>query len=170
MQKTGVLTKPLLVMKLTILFLIAGLLNVQAKSYSQTVTFSGKNVAITKVFNAIEAQTGYTVFANKELLRKIRPVTLAVKDMPLNDFLSTLLNNQPVGFEIINRTIFITVKNSDGTPAAAPPVTIQAEATPRVEVNGQVLGENAEPLAGATVAIKGISNSVMTNAEGRFSI
>jgi TonB-linked SusC/RagA family outer membrane protein len=170
MQKMGVLTKPLLVMKLTILFLIAGLLNVQAKSYSQTVTFSGKNVAITKVFNAIEAQTGYTVFANKELLRKIRPVTLAVKDMPLNDFLSTLLNNQPVGFEIINRTIFITVKNSDGTPAAAPPVTIQAEATPRVEVNGQVLGENAEPLAGATVAIKGASNSVMTNAEGRFTI
>lgn len=165
MQKTGLLTKTLLVMKLTLLFLIAGLLNAHAKSYAQHVTFSGKNVAITKVFNAIEAQTGYTVFANKELLRQVKPVTLAVKNMPLKDFLSTVLNNQPVGFEIHNRTIFITVKHAEVKQEA-----IMPEPPPYVEINGQVMGSDGVQLEGATVAIKGTSNSVMTGAEGRFTI
>src|SRR6188768_4465895 len=85
-QTFRILTKTLLVMKLTILFMIAGLLHAQAGTFSQTITFSGKNVAITKVFKAIETQTGYTVFANKQLLKDIKPISLSVKDMPLNDF------------------------------------------------------------------------------------
>lgn len=164
-------TKTLFVMKLTVFFLIAGLLNAQAKSYSQTMTFSGKNVAITKVFNSIEAQTGYTVFANKELLKKIKPVTLSVKNMPLNEFLSTVLLDQPVGFEIHNRTIFITVKNNtDDANAGKTETPVAEEKSPYVEVTGVVSGSDGQLLEGATVAIKGTSNSVVTNREGRFTI
>lgn len=164
-QTFRLITKTLFVMKLTIFFLIAGLLNAQANSYAQTVTFSGKNVAITRVFNAIETQTGYTVFANKDLLRKVKPVTVSVKNMPLNDFLSTIFVDQPVGYEIHNRTIFITVKNAAEKTAEASPPVISF-----VEVKGIVLGENAQPLEGATVAIKGTSNSVVTRADGSFTI
>jgi TonB-linked SusC/RagA family outer membrane protein len=162
-QTFRLITKTLFVMKLTMFFLIAGLLNAQANTWAQTVTFSGKNVAITKVFNAIEKQTGYTVFANKELLRKAKPITVSVKDMPINEFLSTVFTNQPVGFEIHNRTIFVTVKETK-TEEVSPPVVSF------VEVKGVVLGDNAEPLPGATVAIKGASNSVVTDAEGNFTI
>lgn len=164
-QPLRFLTKTLLVMKLTLLFVIAGLLNAQAKSYSQTVTFSGRNVAITRVFNAIEAQTGFTVFANKDLLRKARPVTVSVKDMPLNDFLSSVFNNQPVGYEIINRTIFITAKADDPAKQLAVP-----ETPPFVEIKGTVLGSDGEALAGATVAIKGTNSSTITDADGHFTI
>jgi hypothetical protein len=70
MQKTAIcrwpahggihyVTKTLLVMKLTILFLTVALLHVQANGLSQTITFSGKDVAIKSVFTAVEKQTGY---------------------------------------------------------------------------------------------------------------
>ncbi len=164
-------TKTLLVMKLTLLFIIAGLLNAQAKSFSQTVTFSGKNVAITKVFKVIEDQTGYTVFANKDLLKGIKPVTLTVKNMPLNDFLSTALLNQPVGYEIHNRTIFITVKNgNDGQSLTKPEIPVVTELPPPIEVKGVIFGAEGQPLQGATITIKGTRTSVITNAEGRFTI
>ena len=107
-QQFRFITKTLLVMKLTLIFLIAGLLTAHAESYAQTVTFKGRNVAITKVFQEIEKQTGYTVFANKDLLKTVKPVSLSVENMPLNDFLTMVLQNQPVGYEIHNRTIFIT--------------------------------------------------------------
>lgn len=170
-RRFRLITKTLLVMKLTLIFLVAGLLQVQAKSYSQTVTFSGRNVAITKVFQEIEKQTGYTVFANKELLKGVKPVSLSVQNMPLNDFLSMVLQNQPVGYEIHNRTIFITVKNNTVTsPAKTNENPVSPEAPPFIEVKGVVRGADGQPLEGATVSIKGTLTSVQTDAQGRFTI
>ena len=97
----------LLIMKLTIAFLLLGLLAASANGLSQTVTFSGKNTKLTKVFTAIEKQTGYTVFANKNLLKDTRPVSLSVTDMPLKEFLDAAFRDQPVDYEISNKTIFI---------------------------------------------------------------
>src|ERR1700743_1038243 len=109
------ITKILLVMKLTIVLLVVGLLNANAKTLSQTVTFSGTNVALDKVFNIIESQTGYTIFANKGLLQGIKPVTISAKNMPVKDFLDVVLKDQPIDFVIENKTIFIKEK----TPATA---------------------------------------------------
>src|SRR5882672_4760890 len=53
------ITKTLLVMKLTILFLTVAFLNVSAKGLSQTVTISGKDMPLKKVFSLIEQQTGF---------------------------------------------------------------------------------------------------------------
>ena len=160
----------LLVMKLTILFLLAGLLNVQAKSYSQTMTFNGKNVSLTKVFKAIESQTGYTVFANKELLKDVKSVSIAVKNMPLNDFLATILIDQPIGFEIHSRTIFITAKTNTVSPTAKPPTPDKVPGViPPVPISGRVLGADGLPLEGATIAIKGNLVSATTNSGGHYS-
>lgn len=49
-QPQLLLTKILLAMKLTGFFMVLGLLGASAKSVSQTVSFTGKNVAIAKVF------------------------------------------------------------------------------------------------------------------------
>ncbi len=164
------LIRALLVMKLTVIFLLAGLLNARAEGYSQTISFSGRNVAITNVFKAIEKQTGYTVFANKDLLKGTRPVTVAVDAMPLKDFLDVALRNQPIGYEIHNKTIFIKAR------AVVPEQPVISNETPIVEeeplpdITGVVLNEEGTPLEGATVTIKGTRTSTATNAEGRFMI
>jgi TonB-linked SusC/RagA family outer membrane protein len=161
----------LLVMKLTILFILAGLLNAQARSFSQTMTFNGKNVSITKVFKAIESQTGYTVFANKELLKEVKPVSIAVRNMPLSDFLSTVLINQPIGFEIHSRTIFITSKVPNPAEPGKPAVLDKSIVEmPPVEITGRVMGSDGQPLQGASIVIKGTRTAVQSNAEGRFTI
>lgn len=163
------LIRALLVMKLTILFLALGLLSARAEGFSQTVTFSGKNVTLAKVFTAIEKQTGYTIFANKGLLKDVKPVSLSVKDMPLQTFLETILKNQPIGFEINNRTIFIKEKiPASGIVNDSRPVA--PKKNPAIAITGTVLTAEGTPLEGATVSVKGARNSTTTNASGQFSI
>lgn len=166
-QSPRLLTKMLLVMKLFVVFMMAGLLQAQAHTNAQTVSYTGRNVAITKVFKAIEDQTGYTVFANKELLKSIKPVSVTAKDMPLRDFMSSVLTNQPVGFEIHNRTIFIVARPV--APTAAP-AGEEKEEPAFAEIRGLVKGSDGEVLAGATVTVKGTSTTTSTNAEGRYTI
>ena len=59
---TSCITKTLLVVKLTIILLTVAALHVSAKGTSQTVTFSGRDVSLEKVFNVIKQQTDYVVF------------------------------------------------------------------------------------------------------------
>lgn len=163
-----VLTKILLAMKLTVLFLMAGLLHASAEGVSQTVSFSGRNVAITKVFEAVEQQTGYTVFANKGLLKDVKPVTITSHRMPLQQFLDQVLQYQPIEYQIRNKTIFIKERPGARLPL---PISLQpAEETAFLEISGIVRNSAGLPLEGATVTIKGTSVVTTTKADGRFTI
>ncbi len=170
MQKTGLrfLTKTIFVMKLTIFLIIVGLFDAHANGFSQTVTFSGKNVPITKVFAVIERQTGYTIFANKDLLRSVRPLSVAASDMPLKDFLELILRNQPIDYEINSKTIFIKEKLPPPLTSALAPTP--APTPPLQPVTGTILNSDGAPLQGATVIVKDGRNSTVTNAEGQFTI
>ncbi|HEY4207247.1 MAG TPA: TonB-dependent receptor plug domain-containing protein, partial [Puia sp.] len=156
-------------MKLTIILLVVGLLKGQAEGFAQTITFSGRNVAIERVFKAIEDQTGYSIFANKGLLKEVKRVSISVHDMPLTDFLELTLKDQPIGYQIENKTIFIKEK----TPVTVPSTTaepIAPQPPPLLQVTGTVLGADGAPLAGATVSIKKGRTSVVTDAQGKFVI
>lgn len=159
-------TKILLVMKLTLALLIVGLLNANARSFSQTVTYTGKNVTLDKLFSIIESQTGYSVFANKDLLQGVKPVTVSARNMPIKDFLAAILKDQPIDYVIENRTIFIKEKaQPTATPAAA-----TAEASPPLTITGTVTSTEGLPLQGATIMVRGTHTTTVTDAQGRFTI
>ena len=80
-------TKTLLVMKITVFFLTAFFLQTSASSYSQQITFSGKDISLDKAFAAIEQQTGYVVFYNYSALKDARKITINVRGIPLETFL-----------------------------------------------------------------------------------
>src|SRR6478752_918085 len=67
---SGLGTKILLVMKLTIVLLTVAIMGVSAKGVSQSVTLSGKSISLENVFETIRKQTGYHIFCDLELLKK----------------------------------------------------------------------------------------------------
>ncbi|MBS1563467.1 MAG: SusC/RagA family TonB-linked outer membrane protein [Bacteroidetes bacterium] len=154
-------------MKLTIAFLIAGLFAAQARSFSQKITYTASNVPLVTVFSVIEKQTGYSVFANKELLSGTKPVSPDVKDMPLTDFLDLIFHNQPVDYEVNNKTIFIKEKRiaASPQPAKQPDPTIV-----QLPISGTVRNADAVPLEGATVSVKGGAARTLTKENGRFQL
>ena len=161
------LTNTLLAMKLTILLLTTAALQVTASGRAQTVTFSGKDVPLEKVFSIVEQQTGYVVFFDYGTLEAARPVTLQVRDLPLTNFLDEALRGQPFGYSIRKTTIFIT-KLPVAAPVTAPPLEINTAAV--IDIHGRVTDSLGNPMAGASVTVKGVARGVETDANGVFEL
>jgi TonB-linked SusC/RagA family outer membrane protein len=159
-------TKTMLKMKFTLFFVLLTLLQAQAEGFSQTVNFSGRKVGLPKIFEVVESQTGYSVFANKNLLKETRSVSVSVKNMPLKEFLDIVFRDQPVGYEINNKTIFLKKKM---IPVTAP-VKIEEQRSVFQTITGTVVDSSGVPLAGATITIKGSNISATTNDAGQFRI
>ncbi len=151
-------------MKLTIFFLLTAILQVSARTNAQTVTYTGKSVPLSTVFSAIKKQTGYFFFYRDEDLSGTAPVTLELHNTPLLAALEQALSGQPLNFEIQGSTVFITLKT-----ASSPASPIQAEPPPS-GVHGRIIDSLGNPLAGASVLVKGSKRGVMTDARGDFEL
>lgn len=165
-QPLRCITKTLLVMKLTILFLTVAFLNVSAKGVSQTVSISGKDMSLKKVFSQIEKQTGFVVFGPAYLFESTKPISLNVHDKPLADVLEIALKGQSLNFRIDNagKTIFLS--------PAVPVIDQQRkkEPAPPTVVSGTIRSSSGELLADVSIRVKGSGLGTSTNAQGEFSL
>jgi TonB-dependent starch-binding outer membrane protein SusC len=154
-----------LTMKILIILMFAGFLQVSAKGYSQTVSISGKDIPLKKVFDAVKNQAGYVFFYDAQLIREAKPVTLYVKNAPVETVLSEIFKNQPFTWSIENKTITIVKKMDVEKPEPFP----QA-----IDIRGKVTDDQGKPLAGVSVVVigdkKGAPKGTSTNSDGDFYI
>jgi TonB-linked SusC/RagA family outer membrane protein len=157
--KTSFLAKTIRVMRLTAYLLLVCCLHVSAKVASQTITLNADNIPLNQVFSEIRKQTGYLVFYDLELITAAKPVSVMVKDIPLEAFLTGVLKDRSLVYTIRDKNIIIREK--DLLPAA--PVD-------QGETMGVVMASDGTPLPGANVRIKGTANYVGTDVNGKFTI
>ncbi|MEI9806804.1 MAG: TonB-dependent receptor [Bacteroidota bacterium] len=153
-------------MKLTILLLTAGFLNVSARGFSQTVSYSGRNVPLEKVFNVIEQQTGYTFYYKVEILQQARKVDISLKNATLEQSLAMLFKDQPLTYNIVEKNIVVNSKRSSvvGTTET------MTQSVPDIIITGRIASEENEPLQDVNVTIKGSSTGTTTDEQGLFKI
>lgn len=154
-----------LIMRVNIIVLLLTLsfLQIRAKSYSQNISLSGKNVTLEKAFASIEQQSGYFFFYKYNELKDARPVTVDIKNEPLNEALEKIFNGQPYTYSISagNKSIVVNKAKPAVSPALpAAPVNIQ----------GTVVDEKGLPLPGVTIKLKGTVFVTATDKDGKFSI
>lgn len=153
------------IMKLTFALLTIACLHVSAKGVSQTVTFSGREVTLQTVFDAIATQTGYTVFYNSEHLEKTKKVTVNLKNASIEGTLKEVLKDQGLTYSIVEKTIIIKKLPqgvSPGTEVEPPP--------PGIDISGKVVNEKGEPVVGASITVKGQSGKGTSADENGFFI
>ncbi len=155
------------VMKLTFVLLTLTFLQVAAKGFSQTVTYSAKNVTLENVFNVIQIQTGYTVFCKSELLEAADKVSIILKNATINEAMQKALNNQTLTFSVIGKTI--VVKEKEATSIVAQ-VVQEVKRPMNLTVKGRMVNENNEPVVGVTVWVKGTKSATASNNEGEFTL
>ncbi len=147
-------------MQLTSILLVAVSLHVSAKTLSQSITYSGKNVKLETVFKSIEKQTGYFVFYEDNLISEAGKISINCRNMPLEQFLTEILTGQPFSFLLEKTTIFIRKKQPVFNLTDILPI-------PPAPVKGRIVNEENEPVL-ATVTVKGSKVSAPTNANGEF--
>ncbi len=161
----SLLTKTILVMKLSAILILVTALHVAARSTAQKVTYSGKAVELPKVLSVIREQTGYVFFYDKKYLQDISPITVSLKDASVELALKTVLQGLPLDFEIQGNTIFINRKAS-----VVPDFEQQVPLVPQDTIRGVVRDSSGAPLQGASVFIKGTKKGTRTDLKGSFSL
>ena len=142
-----------LMVKLTGILLLAGCLQLSAKSYGQTITVSKTNAPLQEIFIDIYRQTGYFFMCKDNLLENAHKVNIQVREATLQEVLDICFKDQPLEYSISDHVIVVSRKN---------PVP--------VDVNGKVSNEKGESLEGAAVFIKGTKHGTQTNGKGMFEI
>src|ERR1035437_5312499 len=165
LNKNGLLTKTIRIMKLTTVLLIAASLQVSAKVYSQKVTLKENNIPLQKVFEEIRKQTGYQFFYADEVLVTATNVTVNIKKGSIEEVLDFCFQNQQLTYTISENTIIVKRKVIVPEVNAPPPPPPTA-----IEIKGKITDDKGQPLEGATILIKGTNNGTKSDANGNFSI
>lgn len=139
-----------------LLLLLAPKLSAQQEKISLNLN----NASLKVFFNEIEKQTEWTFsYRDSEIERK-PGITLAVKDSPLADVLNSGLTPAGLLWKIVGDKIVITPSHKDTAPQQDETVT----------VSGRLTDSRGEALIGASALVKGTTNGVVTDIDGKFSL
>jgi TonB-linked SusC/RagA family outer membrane protein len=69
---------------------------------------------LTDIISELSKQVGYTVLASKPILEISKPIDLSVREMPVNDFLKLVFDNQKIGYRQEGKSIFLYSKVDQG--------------------------------------------------------
>jgi iron complex outermembrane receptor protein len=143
---------------MTILMMTIFCLQVSAAGYSQKINLSVRQEPLDNVFRTIKAQTGYVFWYKVDILKHARKVTVQLHDVELGAALDSIFRDEPLSYEIVDRTIAVRVKEGADAAIVQPPVT----------VTGKVVDEKGLPVPGVTIQVKGVPGGVTSDAEGQF--
>jgi len=155
--------------KLTVIIMLAGLLQVSARTNAQTrISLTLRGATLEKVFIEIEKRSGYTVFYNTEVLKAAGGslVSVALKDATIDDVMQQCLKGLPLEFSVQDKTVFVKkeARRAVVAPAGGPGNPVPST------FSGVVRTEAGAPLMGASVYVLKLKRTVVTNKDGEFAL
>ena len=157
----GFLCKILLIMRLIVICLIFGIVQVSASSFGQVVTVNHNNITIREIFKLIKLQTGYDVLWQPDKLNANKMISAHFNNEPLSGVLAKCLQGTQLKFQIEDKSIIIIRDFNTHTE-----ILLQDS----VIYKGKITDEDGKPMAGATVKIIGSARSTFSTSTGSFGI
>lgn len=161
----GYINKTLLVMRLTVILLIATFMQVSATGFAQRITLNKKNVSLHQVFAEVRKQTGFDVLWESNQLKGSATIDAAFNNTPLEDVIKKCLDGKPLVFTIEDKTVVIKEKGPSFLDRAKSVILNLFQ-----DLRGRVLDENGKPLPNASIQIKGKPTVYKSNENGEFVI
>jgi TonB-linked SusC/RagA family outer membrane protein len=156
----------MLIMRITTVLLLAASLQISARTWSQQVTISDKDISLEKVLHLLRQQTGYSFLCDRQILDRYEHLSLSIRNASLRDALSASLHGLPLDYSIKESDkVFFIEEKKEASPshATSPPA-------PPKEIFGRVINERGEPVVNASVMIAGRSTGIVTDEKGYFRI
>ena len=156
--KNPLLSKCLLIMKVTTFFLLFFALHVSAEGIGQNkLTFRFKKTEIAGILTHIEKETNYRFLYNQQLTDLHRKVSLSVEEADIKQALDKIFASTGLTYQFMENNL-IVVRENEHKKRIQKPVT------------GVIVDENGKPLAGVSISVKGSGEGTTTNDKGEFSI
>ncbi len=151
-------SKALLIMKLTILFILLGVLKTNADIKAQPgISLNIKNAKIENVIQKIEKQGTYRFLYNTDLVALKSKVDLNIKEFTIAQTMDLLLENTGLRYKLLPDNLVVIQ-------------SAQLQLKADIVITGKVSGADGIVLVGASVHIKGSNFGVTSGPDGSFSI
>jgi len=147
------------ILKITMVFLLLGIIQVSAASYAEDhrISVAVENGTFYDVISQIEKQSEFMFFYKSEEIDNNQRYTLNMKDKTASEVLNVITKNNHLSYRIVGKHIIITKVLS----------TMQDN---NKVVSGIVQDAQGVPVAGANVTVKGTTIGTITDADGNFEL
>lgn len=149
-------------MRCMVVLLLACNFQTMARNTNQNITLSLTNAPLTTVFTEIRKQTGFDFLFKSSWLLNAKLITVKVTNTSLETALSLIFKDQPLTYQIIEKTVILKPKSDTAEFIATP--------SKPIDITGKVVNEKGEAVAGVSVSIKGTNIVTSTNLNGEFSL
>ncbi len=153
------LFKILAMLKIALVIITTSFIQASAAVYAQRASITVENSSLKDVFTLLREQTGYHFLYLTEDLEQAGPITLKLKDVPVETILDHCFRDKPFSYRISDGRVLIT-RHSAG----------EASLPQQGLITGWVADSLGNPLAGVSVTIGNTRKGTSTDAQGRFTI
>ncbi|MEL7587295.1 MAG: TonB-dependent receptor [Prolixibacteraceae bacterium] len=151
-------------MRLTLFFMVLGILSTSAKSWSQqtNLNLDYKRTSIKQILKDIEDGSNYNFVYSNNDFNVEREVDLKISDASIDKILDRLLEGTGMGYRMVDRVIII---GPQGGASA-----LGSGSRQNRTVSGKVSDSSGNPLPGVTVVVKGSTTGTITGADGAYTL
>lgn len=150
------------IMKLSVLFLLIGVLQLHAVTLAQRVSLRADHISLERTLGEIKKQTGYDFVYDEALIKQVGPLHLDIQNKSLDETLQQILNVHQLSYSITDKIVTIKRKESK--------TFLTAEQNQQEIVIGTVKDEKGLPLAGVTIIVEGQNRGTQTDSNGVYRI
>jgi TonB-linked SusC/RagA family outer membrane protein len=153
--------KNFLIMRMTLYILLLSVGQILAvETYSQTakINLNVSNQSVQEVLNQIQNQSEFFFMFNNQMVDVERKVDLKADNMTISQVLQDLFAGTDISFTIVDRQIVLFSSAAMG---------VQQKTT---KVSGKVVDSSGNTIPGVSVVVKGTTNGVITDSDGKFSL
>lgn len=154
------------IMRLSVILLFAGMMQVTASVYSQATKLSveARDKKVVDVLKTIEEQSEFRFFYKNEQVDVNRRIDMSANNKPVEEILDNLFQGTNVTYKLFeDKLILLSTKEA----AEAELKNIQEQ---QKTVTGKVTDKNGDTMPGVTVLIKGTTNGTITDIDGNYII
>lgn len=125
-----------------------------AAVFAQQVNLQVNGARLEQVLESIRAQTGYSFIFDARFAKNALPVTVTLKDEPLESALEKVFKGQPFTFEVNDKIVTV----------------LAAKQAAVVTLSGKILSPDNQPIIGATIIVQGSRQGANANEDGKFTL
>ncbi len=130
---------------------------------AQQISLTLQKAPLSAAISEIRKSTKYDFIYSEDLLRKVGPITVSLKGVSIEETLRALFANQPITYEVADGIVIL--KERKATSQNNSPNSKKKET-----IKGRIVDEKGNPLAGATIQVKGTNFITYSDNAGFFKL
>lgn len=155
-SKLRLLYRPEIIMRLFVVLFITSM-HVSVMASAQKITMHRNYAPLSEVIRELKKQSGYYFLFDAQAIRNAPKVSIAVREVSLQEALDQCLEGLPLTYTIEENSVIIS-KTMIGSVSQTDVVT------------GKITNEKGEALEGVTVRLKQLQRGVVSDAAGNYRI